>query len=81
MSSVTPFRDLHGADVIRAPRLSRLGRALRRTFRAIHAAIAAAKLRRLRNELLLRRGAIARIESDMSRRPQVPLLLCEKWDF
>ncbi len=81
MSSVTLSCEIRAGDVVRTHRRSRLGRTLRKTFRAIHGAIAAAKLRRLRNELLLRRGAIARIESGMSRRPQVPLLLCEKWDF
>ncbi|WP_257167022.1 hypothetical protein [Bradyrhizobium sp. SRS-191] len=81
MNSVTLFRDIRGAEIIWAPRLSRLGRMLRKPFRAIHAAVAAAKLRRLRNELLLRRSSVARIEADISRRPQVPLILRDKWDF
>ncbi|MGY3450551.1 hypothetical protein [Bradyrhizobium sp. USDA 4353] len=81
MSSVMVLRGIRGAHAVRASGPSRLRRMIRRTFKAVHAAIAAAKLRRLRNELLLRRGSSACIEADISRQPQVPLILREKWDF
>lgn len=54
-------------------------RRLRKTFRKIHAAIAVAKLRRLRNELMDRRGFAT--ASDAARLPQSPLILGDKWDF
>ncbi|WP_315701123.1 MULTISPECIES: hypothetical protein [unclassified Bradyrhizobium] len=56
---------------------------IRAAFRTIHAAIAAAKIRRLRNELMLR-GSPAGAPSivpDPIRQPQVPLILSDKWDF
>ncbi|MGJ4909790.1 hypothetical protein [Bradyrhizobium sp. HKCCYLS2033] len=81
MSSVEPFSDVRGAYVAWALRPSRLIKTLRKTVRAIRAAIAVAKLRRLRNELLFRRGTGATIELDARHRPQAPLLLGDKWDF
>jgi hypothetical protein len=68
-------------------------RAIRRiglAFRAIHRAIAAAKIHRLRNELLLHRGHEdwARINlhagmlgGDAERYPRTPVVLGEKWDY
>ena len=54
-------------------------------LRTIHHAIVEAKLRRLRNELMLHRhtsddlGADQRI--DISRIPQRPVVLGDKWDY
>ncbi len=55
---------------------------LRKSGKRIHAMIAAAKLRRLRNELVWRGGLAPRpsIVSDATHRPRIPLLLDEKWD-
>lgn len=50
-------------------------------FKTMHRAIVAAKLRRLRNELMLRRSAAERVEFDAARFPQRPLILGDKWDF
>jgi hypothetical protein len=55
-----------------------LGRTIKRiraAFRMIHRAIAAAKIHRLRNELLLHRG-----HEDATRYPRQPVVLGEKWD-
>jgi hypothetical protein len=41
----------------------------------------AAKLRRLRNELMLHRGAAGHRELDAARLPQCPMVLGDKWDF
>ena len=53
-------------------------------FKTMHRAIVAAKLHRLRNELMLRRSTFAnsspRAERDVSEFPQRPLLLGDKWD-
>lgn len=58
--------------------LARAVRKLRSGLQKIHAAIAAARLRRLRNELMLsgRAGVRPRL-----RQPQLPAVLGEKWDF
>jgi hypothetical protein len=48
-------------------------------FKAMHRAIAAAKLHRLRNELMLHRGTPN--ELDASKVPQRPMILSDKWDF
>jgi hypothetical protein len=55
-------------------------RRLRRSFKKIHAAIAAAKLRRLRNELICRGGYVATpsIVPDAVRAPRAPLILGAK---
>jgi hypothetical protein len=59
-------------------------------FRMIHSAIAAAKIRRLRNELLLHRGHEdwARMNLDVGvlganaeKYPRTPVVLGEKWDY
>lgn len=47
-------------------------------FKLLHHAIVAAKLRRLRYELMLHRGKPA--EFDASQFPQLPLMLGDKWD-
>jgi hypothetical protein len=65
------------SSVVRACR--RLGAALR----LIHRAIVKAKLRRLRQELMLQRGLDAYYapEQDASKCPRRPLILGDKWDF
>lgn len=47
-------------------------------FRVLYRSIVAKKLRRLRNELMLRRSSQA--EFDVAQFPQRPLLLGDKWD-
>jgi hypothetical protein len=62
---------------------------LRRTLRQIHRAIAAAKIRRVRNELRLHATARAKSahphrpdpKAQGDRLPRQPLHLDEKWDF
>jgi hypothetical protein len=60
------------------------------TFKAIHRAIAAAKIHRLRNELLLRGHAdwamtgdrrITTVGADAERYPRQPVILGDKWDY
>jgi hypothetical protein len=50
-------------------------------FKAIHHAIVAAKLRRLRSELMFRRNWAAPTEADAAKYPRRPLILGDKWDF
>ena len=50
-------------------------------LKMMHRAIVAAKLRRLRNELMLHRNAQARAEFDVTQFPQRPMVLGDKWDF
>jgi hypothetical protein len=50
-------------------------------LQTLHRAIVAAKLRRLRNELMLHRYTHARVEFDAAKFPQRPLILGDKWDF
>jgi hypothetical protein len=82
---------LHGS--VGANRLP-ISRAIKRVgdaFKMIHRAIAAAKIRRLRNELLLHADSYenwtrtrcheGRVEKDGTRFPQRPLVLGDKWDF
>jgi hypothetical protein len=63
---------------------------IRAAFRMIHSAIAAAKIHRLRNELLLRGHGdwaptgdrhIASMGADAERYPRQPVVLGEKWDY
>jgi hypothetical protein len=79
---------LHGsAGTMRFP----VRRAIRRiglAFKAVHCAIAAAKIHRLRNELLLHRDhedwAQANVLSaadDAARYPRQPVVLGDKWDY
>jgi hypothetical protein len=70
-----------------------LARALRRVggaLKMIHRAIAAAKIHRLRNELILHAGAYdwahtaardGHTETDVTKYPRRPLILGDKWDF
>ena len=75
--------------------LRRMFRRIRAGFKTIHRAIAAAKIHRLRNELLMHRGHEdwARINLDVgrfdvgsvggnaARYPRTPVVLGEKWDY
>lgn len=60
---------------------ARATRKISKAFKTLHRAIVAAKLHRLRNELMLHRSARARIEFDADKFPQRPLTLGDKWDF
>jgi len=50
-------------------------------LQTMHRAIIAAKLHRLRNELILHGRAHTLPELDAAKIPQRPLLLGDKWDF
>ncbi|MES5481809.1 hypothetical protein QMZ05_03560 [Bradyrhizobium sp. INPA03-11B] len=72
------------------PVLKRTIRRIGAAFRTVHRAIAAAKIHRLRNELLLHRGhedwARAHLHAgmpggDAERYPRAPVVLGEKWDY
>ncbi|UGY16699.1 hypothetical protein [Bradyrhizobium septentrionale] len=70
------------------PVLKRTIRRIVLGFRAIHRSIAAAKIHRLRNELLLHRGHEdwARMNlntrgADAEKYPRPPVVLGEKWDY
>ena len=70
-----------------------LRRAIKRigaAVRMIHSAIAAAKIHRLRNELLLHRGHdgwarmnldVGSLGADAEKYPRAPVVLGEKWDY
>lgn len=60
---------------------ARATRKLTAAFKALHRAIVAAKLHRLRNELMLHRHDHAGVEPDAGRVPQRPAILGDKWDF
>ena len=63
---------------------SNLGSVMSRAFgllKAIHRAIATAKLERIESELILRRGYDEPVQHDTIRYPQRPLILSDKWDF
>ncbi|WP_426436430.1 hypothetical protein [Bradyrhizobium genosp. P] len=84
--------DLRLRGPVRATRFT-FARAIRRigvAFKAIHRAIAAAKIHRLRNELLLHRGHedwaqmnldVGSRGADAAKYPQRPVVLGEKWDY
>ena len=83
--SLFPVRhdDLHGAaDAAR----STFARALARVaaaFTTMHRAIIAAKLRRMRRELIYHDGNLygQPSDSDAAQLPQPPLVLGDKWEF
>ena len=50
-------------------------------LKMMHRAIVTAKLRRLRNELMLHRNDQARAQFNVSQFPQRPMMLGDKWDF
>jgi len=70
-----------------------LRRAIKRVsaaFRMMHSAIAAAKIHRLRSELLLHRDHddwarlnrdAGALDADVARYPRQPVVLGEKWDY
>lgn len=60
---------------------ARATRKISAAFRTLHRAIVAAKLHRLRNELMLHRSTQARAEFDAAKFPQCPMTLGDKWDF
>jgi hypothetical protein len=63
--------------------IPRLFRRIGVAFRLLHRSIVRAKLRRLRSELLFRRdySEMLPLEKDVSKFPQRPLVLGDKWDF
>ncbi|WP_315782061.1 MULTISPECIES: hypothetical protein [unclassified Bradyrhizobium] len=83
MSAVDLFREARGAIGLRAIRRPHPIKTLRGIFRTIHAAIAAAKLRRLRNELLCRRSSVASpsLPGDARVRPRSPQIVDDKGSF
>jgi hypothetical protein len=60
---------------------ARARRKISAALKMMHRAIVTAKLRRLRNELMLHRNAQAHGEFDVSKFPQRPMVLGDKWDF
>jgi hypothetical protein len=60
---------------------ARVTRKISTLFKTVNRAIVAAKLHRLRNELMLHRSAQARIKFDAAKFPQRPMSLGDKWDF
>jgi hypothetical protein len=61
--------------------LARVRRRIVAALKVMHRAIVAAKLRRLRNELMLHRSRAGHREIDAAKYPQCPMVLGEKWDF
>lgn len=59
---------------------ARATRKISAALKAVHRAIAAAKLHRLRNELMLHRRMQAHTELDAAKFPRRPLMLGDKWD-
>ena len=70
--------DLAGAGRARAMRAFRRARAV---LGKIHLAIVAAKLRRLRSELMFQHDYGSVPEQDVAKYPQRPLIIPDKWDF
>ena len=63
------------------PAIRRVRRRIVAALKVMHRAIVAAKLRRLRNELMLHRSGAGQREFDAAKFPQRPMVLGEKWDF
>ena len=61
--------------------MARVRRRIVAALKVVHRAIVAAKLRRLRNELMLHRSTAGHRELDAGKYPQCPMVLGEKWDF
>src|SRR5262245_20637524 len=59
--------------------VARARRKISTALKTLHRAIVAAKLRRLRNELMLHRSTKARVGFDAAKFPQRPLILGGKW--
>lgn len=88
MMSLFPAHHIHHDDQRGATGAGRwlFARALARVataFKIIHRAIVAAKLRRLRSELMCHGGYVYGQPSDQDagKIPQPPLILGDKWDF
>jgi hypothetical protein len=76
--------ELFGSGSLRQGSRFQATQAVRRisaALKTLHRAIVAAKLHRLRNELMLHRNTRARVEFDAAKFPQRPLILGDKWDF
>jgi hypothetical protein len=56
-------------------------RRVRAVLGRIHLAIVAAKLRRLRTDLMFQRDYGRPVEQDVAKYPQWPLIVPDKWDF
>jgi hypothetical protein len=56
-------------------------RRVRSVLGRIHLAIVAAKLRRLRSEMMFRPDYGRAPEQDIAKHPQWPLIVPDKWDF
>ena len=56
-------------------------RRVRAALGRVHLAMVAAKLRRLRTELMLQRDYGRPLEQDVAKYPQWPLIVPDKWDF
>jgi hypothetical protein len=63
--------------------LPRVARRIGAAFKMLHRAIVRARLRRLQSELLFRReySKMLPAEKDVTKFPQRPLILGDKWDF
>jgi hypothetical protein len=81
---------LHDSDGTGLHPITRTLKRLRRALRTLRRAIAAAKIRRIRNELMLHGGAYHWAQKpapgehkkwDAAHYPRRPLVLGEKWDF
>jgi len=80
----------HGSAGAMQTALRRTVRRIGLAFKTIHRSIAAAKIHRLRNELLLHRDhedwarmnlKVGRLGGDAERYPRPPVVLGEKWDY
>lgn len=80
----------HGSAGAMPATLRRTIRRIGLAFKTIHRSIAAAKIHRLRNELLLHRGHgdwarthldVGLLGGDAERYPRPPVVLGEKWDY
>lgn len=80
MTLIYLHRDSRGFGKGRAGPLPRAIRKVRNALRTIHAAIAAAKIRRLRNELMMR-GSSVRAPSIAPVPIRRPRMLDNKWGF
>ena len=82
---------LHGSAGFNRLPIARAIKRVGNAFRMIHRAIAAAKIHRLRNELLLHAdsyenweragGHEGSVETEGTKIPRRPLILGDKWDF
>ena len=81
---------LHGAAGTGLHPIMRTLKRVRSALRTLHRAIAAAKIRRIRNELRFHAAAHrwaqtpahdGATEKDVAKYPQRPLVLGDKWDF